>query len=72
MPSPSMGNHSGHSILPTPAPPIHSTGYTQFPPGVSGYHPFMPYFGRPPMMIGQPPPVHSQVKHLRHFNNNYS
>lgn len=60
MPSPSLGNHSGHSILPTPAPPIHSTGYTQFPPGVGGYHPFMPYFGRPPMMIGQPQPVHTQ------------
>ena len=52
---------SSSSILPTPSHPVHGSGYSQFPPGLGGYNPFgMPYFGRPPMMMGQhlPHPMH--------------
>ncbi len=54
----------GSAILPTPHPVPPGGGYTQFPPGLGGYNPFgMPYFGRPPMMMGQPLHPHPMQQH---------
>lgn len=40
---------------PTGLPPGPTSGYTPFPPGLGTYNPFISYFARPPMMMGQPP-----------------